>query len=151
MSGASFLDGIDFVGNLKFQLRWMLEDNSTPEPNTGCLLWTGRTQKGGHGYLSWQSKKWLAHRAAFELAHGEVPTSIHIHHVCEQPGCIELAHLLPVSTRQHRRLHAGLGKVVRKPAPGEVGVHLFEALRQLQHPRAHLYPFSIIYPAAVSA
>lgn len=95
---------------------WLwVEDSVAPEPNTGCLLWTGRTLKGGHGVFSFRGKSYLAHRAAWEWLVGPIQPGRHLHHGCEQPSCVNVEHLFPLTQRQHLRVHRGLGRVFRLP------------------------------------
>lgn len=71
-----------------------LEAYSIPEPNSGCLLWMGAT-RGGYGRLGIKGNiKRGAHVVAWELHHGRpVPPGMDVLHKCDNPGCIEPAHL----------------------------------------------------------
>ncbi len=122
----------DFAATVWLELRWFLEDHSSSEPNTGCLLWLGRTIKQGYGAFSWRSLQLLAHRAAFSLENGEIPTSIDIHHRCAQPSCINLLHLVPVTAGQHQRIHKGLGTITSASLAGGAGIDLWAAFREAQ-------------------
>jgi hypothetical protein len=94
----------------------IIEPNVVPEPNTGCLLWLGSVQKkAGHGTVSWNGKTILVHRAAFESQCGRIPAGYHVHHMCEQPSCVNVDHLVLVTPEQHRRIHYGVGKIIRVP------------------------------------
>lgn len=71
-------------------------DRSDPE---GCWLWTASVDKWGYGRLrdyradgTKHSK--LAHRLAWELAHGtEPPAHLHVMHMCDVPSCVNPDHL----------------------------------------------------------
>lgn len=123
------------------ELAWLLEDGSTPEPNTGCLLWTGKTTREGYGQFCWRGVKFLAHRAAFSLVHGDLPSSLDLHHSCEQPSCLRERHLSPVTSTQHRRLHNGAGQLVTRSAAPVGAVDLFAVLAQLQAAEGLTLPF----------
>jgi len=84
--------------------------NFSPEPNTGCYLWTGRTTKQGYGVVSINRKTITVHRAVYRLCVEEVSDDLDVHHVCEQPGCIYPEHLTALTPEQHRRVHCGLGR-----------------------------------------
>ena len=43
-------------------IKQTLIENSMPEPNTGCWLWFGATNKDGYGAV----RRTTAHRAAYE-------------------------------------------------------------------------------------
>jgi hypothetical protein len=75
----------------------------TPEPNTGCWLWTAALNNCGYAVLSLGSRKGrtsligYAHRIAWELEHGPVPEGLTLDHRCRVRHCVNPAHLEPVS------------------------------------------------------
>jgi hypothetical protein len=81
-------------------LRERFEDKFTPEPNSGCWLWTGATVEKGYGviYVSQTSPKQKqvfrrAHRVAWELYRGEIPSDLIVCHRCDVPACVNPGHL----------------------------------------------------------
>jgi len=66
---------------------------TTPEPNTGCLLWTGATDACGYGRFSLNGRNGSAHRIAYELSVGEIPNDLHVLHHCDIPSCVNSEHL----------------------------------------------------------
>lgn len=82
----------------------------TPEPNTGCYLWQGRATKQGYGVVSIACKTVPVHRAVYRLCVEDITDDLDVHHVCEQPGCINPEHLVALTPQQHRRVHLGLAK-----------------------------------------
>lgn len=79
----------DLIQKAKNKLATM----STPEPNTGCLLWLGLTNKNGYGKIGFNYKSWTTHRLAFHLfkqslSHGDL-----VCHKCDTPACINPEHL----------------------------------------------------------
>lgn len=67
-----------------------------------CILWTGCFDHGtGYGRLG----RRLAHRVAYEEAYGQIPRGLEIHHTCEVRACVNPAHLIAVTRREHKRLH----------------------------------------------
>lgn len=70
-----------------------LEQYSIPEPNTGCLLWTGSTLPSGYGQLRWNRKCERASRLSYMLAYGPIPDGVFVCHKCDTPACIEPTHL----------------------------------------------------------
>lgn len=59
---------------------------------TGCWEWTG-TKRNGYGLMWFESKTRSAHRVSYEAFKGPIPTGLHILHRCDNPGCINPAHL----------------------------------------------------------
>lgn len=71
-------------------------------PN-GCLEWTGRTCRDGYGLLAINHKPVRAHRLAWELANGPIPTGMFVLHHCDNPPCcdaIDTEHHLFLGTQQ---------------------------------------------------
>jgi hypothetical protein len=66
--------------------------------STDCWEWAGR-RSGGYGYFSmpfgdrtqWRSIG--AHRIAWELVNGLIPSGLHIDHLCRNQGCVNPAHM----------------------------------------------------------
>jgi hypothetical protein len=79
----------------------------TPEPNTGCLLWTGalrdRTKRYGAFQLA-PGRKVYAHRFAWESANGLVPDGLTVDHLCCQPSCCEPRHMQLVTQAENSSL-----------------------------------------------
>ena len=60
-------------------------------PN-GCLEWTGCTDHK-YGSLKVYKVAWRAHRLAWALAYGDIPTGMLVLHTCDNPPCCNPAHL----------------------------------------------------------
>jgi hypothetical protein len=77
--------------------RRLVEERATPEPNTGCLLWTGALEgKGAHrgeGYAAAKSPfgKLKIIRALLGLTDPKVLAL----HSCDTPACVNEQHLAP--------------------------------------------------------
>lgn len=66
--------------------------------SSGCVLWTGSLTKTGYGKFGLNGGWVLAHRAAWELEHGPIPTGDGYHgvcvlHRCDTPACVNPKHL----------------------------------------------------------
>ena len=77
----------------RLDARTRMERMSTPEPNTGCVIWTGAVNRKGYGVFTVDGGWVAAHRAAWILENGAIPTGLHVLHRCDVPGCVNTAHL----------------------------------------------------------
>lgn len=71
------------------------------DSNSGCWNFTGYKEKQGYGILYADRKYNKAHRVFYERFIGPIPIGNEIHHVCENKGCVNPAHLHPTTKRVH--------------------------------------------------
>jgi hypothetical protein len=84
----------------------------TVRPELGpCWEWTGPLRnKWGYGRAYRQTRPLLAHRVSWELAHGEVPAGQLVLHKCDNPLCVNPAHLFIGDNADNMRDCASKGR-----------------------------------------
>lgn len=72
-----------------------------------CWVVDGNTDKYPTVEVFGKSER--ANRYIWRNTHGvgRLRSSIHIHHTCEVPGCINPNHLVALTNSDHKRVHAG--------------------------------------------
>lgn len=58
------------------------------EKTDGCWLWKGYRTPKGYGVFKMNGKNQQAHRAAWMLTHGPIPTGLDVLHECDNPPCV---------------------------------------------------------------
>ena len=68
-----------------------------------CWLWTG-CLVGGYGQFSTiRPKRAKAHRLAYEMLVGPIPSGLTLDHLCRNRACVRPSHLEPVTDEENRR------------------------------------------------
>lgn len=98
-----------------------LQARSRDEPSTGCRIWTGPVTKSSHALISFRGRVIGAHRAAWELVHGQVPTGLVVRHACHNPRCIAVAHLSLGTAKDNAEDRSAAGRGYRRPGEANPG------------------------------
>lgn len=67
--------------------------------------------RDGYGNFYVNSRPTGAHRVAYELAKGAIPPGMHVCHSCDNPPCVNPAHLWLGSARQNMQDCASKGRL----------------------------------------
>lgn len=77
------------------------------DKKTGCWNWTAGKNGKGYGYI-WtgparKGDTLQAYKVGYVLLRGIVPFGMELHHVCENPACVNPDHLEIKTVKEHRR------------------------------------------------
>jgi hypothetical protein len=75
--------------------------NRTVIRPSGCWEWVGAKSGRGYGVISKDGRQVGAHRVAYELACGPIPEGLTIDHLCNNPPCVNPAHLRPATYQEN--------------------------------------------------
>lgn len=92
-----------------------------------CLEWTGAKDGAGYGMVKHDGKQWKAHRLAYFLANGSIPDGAYICHKCDNPSCVNPAHLFAGTQQDNARDMVAKGRMnpisYDNLHPGARGIH----------------------------
>lgn len=77
--------------NITTEERFM--NKVSPEPNSGCWLWTAQVDKDGYGVFRTVPTSTQAHRMSYKIFVGDIPDGMFVLHRCDMPGCVNPDHL----------------------------------------------------------
>ena len=90
--------------------------NVIPEPNSGCWLWVGATNKTGYGSFHPQrSNPTNAHRWLFKETTGMNLNGLSVCHKCDLPVCVNPQHMFPGTQKENIQDAARKGRKKHQP------------------------------------
>jgi hypothetical protein len=78
-------------------------DKISPEPMSGCWLWTSTLMHEGYGVISINGKQIRAHRLTYMLLRGPIPEHLQVDHLCRVRCCVNPAHMELVTLQVNSR------------------------------------------------
>ena len=70
-------------------------------PEGECWKWEGGINSNGYGAMQVADRMIGAHRIAYDIANGPIPTGGLVRHSCDTPLCVNPAHLLLGDAKQN--------------------------------------------------
>lgn len=84
------------------------------EVTKGCWLWRGSRNAQGYGRFQVSTRKPIqAHRFAFQVWHGDIPQDADVCHACDNPSCVNPAHLWAGTRAQNMQDSISKGRFKR--------------------------------------
>ena len=74
---------------------------------SGCVVWTGATNRKGYGVLGVNGRTVMAHRYAWERERGRIPDGAVLDHTCWERACCNVDHLRLATPAQNTQNRSG--------------------------------------------
>lgn len=89
------------------------------EKGAGCWEWRGYRVATGYGQFYMDGGPVFAHRVAFMLAKGPIPEGMDVCHSCDNPSCVNPAHLWVGTRSENMRDCVAKGRLALNAPRGE--------------------------------
>lgn len=101
----------------KFTERFWSKVDRSGGPNA-CWPWKGRSSNG-YGGLNFRKKQWRASRMAYLIANGDFDRTLLVCHTCDNPICVNPAHLWLGTHQQNMADRDAKGRTARGDRHGK--------------------------------
>ena len=97
------------------------------QAENGCWEWAAYRIRGGYGQFKLDGTMELAHRTSWMFEHGPIPAGLLVLHHCDNPSCVNPAHLFLGTQADNMRDKAEKGRASRLPGESNGMAKLTEA------------------------
>lgn len=121
---------------------------------SGCVEWTGQIDRNGYGRI-WVSGrgKQFAHRIAYELSFGPIPSGLIVCHKCDNNRCVNPYHLFVGTQSDNLSDMTAKGRraIGEKLGQSKISINVVEKIRSLRgvHSTAAIAEMFGVSPATV--
>ncbi len=98
------------------------------ESAEGCWLWVASCFAAGYGQFGIDGKNWQAHRLSWTLFRGGIPDGICVCHHCDNPPCVNPAHLWLGTNADNTADRNRKGRAARNRGEAAGGVKLTDTI-----------------------
>ncbi len=121
--GSSTAREVDYARTLGLPVRWLADHDFWSKVSVtdtqGCWEWQGTRLPTGYGRFKSQGATFYAHRFSYSLRNGPIPPREVVLHSCDNPPCVNPAHLSAGSQAENLRDMRRKGRGANPVLPGE--------------------------------
>lgn len=103
-----------------------------------CWPWKLKLNEKGYGRFTVNLKTTMAHVASYLIAHGSIPDGLCVLHRCDNPKCVNPAHLFLGTRADNNADMRAKGRAAPMPRGRNDGTFTSEKVRGRKHPCAKL-------------
>ncbi len=106
------------------------------DTTTGCWIWQKGKSTHGYGVKVIDGRKDYAHRHYYEMAYGPIPEGMDVCHQCDNPSCVNPAHLFLGTAKDNALDMVSKGRARNRIFQGEDNGHSRFTESQIREMRA---------------